>query len=206
MHWVAAVAMVALCVLLERTWVLVVRENAGGHVLFRAVRGRILLQDTQGALQLCSGRGAVAQVMRAGLMAGVDRHRARRAVRETQLACMPRLTHRIGALSSLASLAALCGLLGTVEGMVGGTHCIATASANQRSAAVGMQVANALNTTGFVILVALALLGAAIVLRARRDRLVSEIELYGAAVVNLVGVATEPDALAPVHVYRGLTP
>lgn len=206
MHWVAVVAVLGMAVLVERVWVLGVRERSGGRTLFLRVRGRLLLEDTQGALQLCAGPGAVARVMHAGLMAGVDRTRAQGRVREVQLGCMPRLTQRIGVLSSLAGLAALCGLLGTIDGMTGGTHCVATVSADQRAAALAMEIAAALNTTGFGILVAIVLRSAALFLQTRRDRLVCEIELYGAAVVNLVGIVTEPHERTHASLYRGVTP
>ena len=202
MHAITLVAAVGTLVVLERIWTLFVRERARAAPLFEAVAQRWNAGDSQGALQLCRGRAAVAGVLFAGLMSGVDQARTQAAVREALGSSLPRVSGRVRLVVALAGLAAMCGLLGTVMGMMDGTTCIATVSAEERAKGLAAALSLSLHTTGFGIAVAIALRAAAMVLRSRRDRVVADCELYGARVVQLVSRAAEPRPSARLAPYR----
>ena len=203
MHCIALTALIGGCVVLERAAVLLFRYDVNARRLWARVQGRMLAGDSAGALRMCTARSsAVARVVHAGLMAGVDRWRAEGAVRETVLEIKPALFRRVTLLSSLASIAMLLGLLGTIFGMIGGFHCAATVSADQRATALAKSISLTINTTGFGLLVAIPLLAAQIWLRALRDRLAADLELFGARVVNLVCTMTDPAPLEPGSPYR----
>jgi biopolymer transport protein ExbB/TolQ len=131
MHWIAVVAGVGLLVCAERVWTLVLCQRLDAAGLFRGVEDRLLHSDTELAVGLCDGRSAVAEVVRAGLMASTDRTRARMAVSEVQEAWVSLLTRRIPTIGSLASIAALVGLLGTVDGFIVGSTSVSTVTAVQ---------------------------------------------------------------------------
>ncbi|MBL4688952.1 MAG: MotA/TolQ/ExbB proton channel family protein [Nannocystaceae bacterium] len=195
MHVILMIAIVGAAVVAERAWQLLIRCNVDAGRLLSGVQALMFVGDTAGALRLCSIRpSAAARVIRAGVVAGIDRWRAEAAVREAQMQVMPVLTRRIASLSSLASLAMLVGLLGTIFGLVQGFRCGGGAhlSAEHRSAALAQSISIAINTTGFGILVAAALLSARLWLATVRDRLVADVALVGAKVMNLVTGLNEP--------------
>jgi biopolymer transport protein ExbB len=141
--------------------------------------------------------------MRAGLMAGIDRWRAQGAVQEEQLEVLPVLQRRIPLLSSLASIAMLIGLLGTIAGLIGGFHCGGAAvNADQRAVALAKSISIAINTTGFGLLVSIVLLSARVWLQSLSEGLVADVALYGARIVNLVTLATEPAPATTGTPYR----
>ena len=194
MHAILAVAVVGFVLVLERFWRLWAGQRVDVRRLMALVQGRVLAGDTRAALRLVpKSRSYIRRVVRAGLMAGVASHRAEAAVHEERLIVEPQLTKWLPTLSSLAGLAMLIGLLGTIFGMIGGFHCgMATVSADQRAAALAKQIAIAIHTTGFGILVGVGLLSARLLLQIRADSLARDVALCGARVVNLVRVAVEP--------------
>ena len=203
MHAILAVAAIGFALVLERFWRLWVGQRVDVRRLMALVQGRILAGDTTAALRLVpESRSYIRRVVRAGLMAGVASHRAEAAVHEERLLVEPQLTRWLPTLSSLASLAMLIGLLGTIFGMIGGFQCsMANVTVAQRSAALSMQIAIAIHTTGFGILVGVGLLSARLFLQIRADSLARDVALCGARVVNLVRVAVEPVPL-PSSPYR----
>lgn len=198
MHAILAVAVVGFAVVLERFWRLWAGQRVDMRRLMALVQGRILAGDTKAALRLVpESRSYIRRVVRAGLMAGVASHRAEAAVHEERLLVEPQLTRWLPTLSSLANLAMFIGLLGTIFGMIGGFHCGGTmTTAAQRSAALSKQIAIAIHTTGFGILVGVGLLSARLFLQLRADSLARDVALCGARVVNLVRVAVEPVPLS----------
>ena len=193
MHAILAVAIVGFVLVIERYWRLWAGQRVDVRRLMALVQGRILAGDTKAALRLVpESRSYVRRVVRAGLMAGVATHRAEAAVHEERLCVEPQLRRWLPTLSSLATIAMLIGLLGTIFGMIGGFCTPATVSADQRAAALSKEIAIAIHTTGFGILVGVTLLSARLFLQTRSDNLARDVALCGARVVNLVRVAAEP--------------
>jgi biopolymer transport protein ExbB len=152
--------------------------------------------DTAGALRLCAAqRSPVERVLFAGLMACVDRRRAEIAMHEARVAVEPLLRRRLSVLSTLASLACLVGLLGTIDGLIGGFHCVATISATQRSASIARELGIAMNTSAFGILVAVLLLCAKVVLVNASEKLAADLASCSARFLDVVGVVREPPPL-----------
>jgi len=202
MHVILALAVLGTLIVLERGWQLRVGQKVDARRLMARVQGRLLAGDTAGALGLCPpGRSHVLCVVRAGLMAGVDPLRAEAAVDEQRLYIVPRLRAGLPTLSAIAGLAMLVGLLGTVMGLIGGFTCAGyTLSAEARAATLAMSIGIAVHTSGFGIMVGVSLLSARLLLTSRCDRLVADVELCGAKVVNLIRIVREPSrAKAPPY-------
>ncbi|MEM9461311.1 MAG: MotA/TolQ/ExbB proton channel family protein [Myxococcota bacterium] len=194
MHGILAMAVIGLGLVLERSWRLVVGQNVNVRRLMPRVQSRLLAGDTAGALRLCtSSRSVVHRVIRAGLMEGVDPERAAAAVREEQRGLEPGLRRWIPALSSIASIAMMIGLLGTILSLIGGFRCgIASVSAAQRAAALANEISIAVHTTGFGILVGILMLSARLWLVHTCEKLLADMALCGAKVVNLIRIVREP--------------
>lgn len=192
MHAILLIGVIGFAVVLERCCRLRIGLSTNVPKLMALVQGRILSGDNAAALRLCEGRCHIERVVRAGLMAGVDPERAQVAVEEEQLLIVPSLRRFLPTLATLASLAMLVGLLGTIFGMTSGFGCMVTVSADQRSAALARSISIAVHSTGFGILVGILLLSARLVLHTIAERLVAEVALCGAKVVNLIRVAQEP--------------
>jgi biopolymer transport protein ExbB len=193
MHVILAFAVVGMLIVLERGWKLLVGQNVDAGRLMGLVQARLLAGDTAGALSLCPhGRSHVLGVVRVGLMAGVDPLRAEAAVQEQRLYIVPRLRAGLPTLSAIAGLAMLVGLLGTVMGLTSGFTCVAYTTAAQRAAALAESLGIAVHTSGFGIMVGVLLLSARLWLSSLSDRLVANVELCGAKVVNLIRIVRTP--------------
>jgi biopolymer transport protein ExbB len=73
---------------------------------------------------------------------------------------------------------------------------VATTSAAQRAAALAESIGIAVHTSGFGIMVGVLLLSARLWLSSLSDRLVANVELCGAKVVNLIRVVRTPSQRA----------
>lgn len=195
MHAILAMAVLGLALVLERSWRLVVGQNVDVRRLMPRVQSCLLAGDTAGALRLCPpSRSVVHRVIRAGLMEGVDPERAAAAVREEQRCLEPGLRRWLPALSSIASIAMMIGLLGTILSLIGGFHQCAMAymSAAQRAAALAKGISIAIHTTGFGILVGILMLSARLWLVHTCEKLLADMALCGAKVVNLIRIVRAP--------------
>jgi biopolymer transport protein ExbB len=193
MHVILAFGILGIAIIVERCWRLYVGQRIDARRLMYVVQSQLLAGDTAGALRSCPpGRSVVSRIARAGLMEGVDPQRAEAAVREERLYLEPRLRKRLVTLGALANLSMLVGLLGTIEGLIGGFQCGAFPSAAARAAALADSIGIAVHTTGFGILVGIVLLSARVFLVSSCDKLVADVVLCGAKVVNLIRIIREP--------------
>jgi biopolymer transport protein ExbB/TolQ len=193
MHAIFAIGCVGFAVAIEGAWSLLVRLDGDARRLRSVVESRFVDGDTKGAVQACVGRSsAVARILRAGLMASVDRDRTRAAVREAQLQIEVLVRRRLPMLSTLAGLAILVGLLGTVFGLISGFSCPVTVSADQRAAALARSLGIAVHTTGFGLLVAIPLLVARLVVFTAAEKIKGDVAHTGAWIVDLVAHVRAP--------------
>ncbi len=192
MHVILGLGIIGLVIIIERTWRLMIGQRIDVRRLMSAVQDHLFAGDTEGALRMCPpGRSVVLRVVRAGLRAGVDPMRTEAAIREQRLLYEPGLRKRLPTLSTIANLAMLVGLLGTIFGLIGGFRC-GIVSAAERQAALAHEIAIAVHTSGFGILVGVMLLSARLVLVNVAEKLVADVALCGAKVVNLIRIIRSP--------------
>src|SRR5690606_25138756 len=102
----------------------------------------------------------LSNIIRAGLMAvmnGKGPEEVQTAMDAVALREVPRLGRRIDLLSALANVAVLMGLLGTVSGMTAGFAAVATLPPAEKATVLAGSIAEALNATGFGLLVSIVL-------------------------------------------------
>jgi biopolymer transport protein ExbB len=79
------------------------------------------------------------------------------AMDATALREIPRLSRRIDLLSALANVAVLLGLLGTVSGMIAAFAAVANLPPADKAKVLSSSISEALNATGFGLLVSIVL-------------------------------------------------
>lgn len=194
MHVILGLGVLGLAIVIERCWQLYGGQRLDVRRLMDTVQRRLFAGDMAGALRSCpAGRSVVVHIVRAGLMAGVDPQRTEAAIREERLYLEPRLRKRLLTLGAIANLAMLVGLLGTIFGMIQGfSSCTFVVSAEARAASLAHGIGIAIHTTGFGILVGIVLLSARLMLAHACEKLVADVAVCGARVVNLIRIIREP--------------
>ena len=117
MHYVLAAALVGLAIVLERTYVVVVRAKTNARLFIERVISLVRADKIEEAIRLCAAsRTAVADIalllLRSRTHDEEDLHNVARAA---ELSVAPRLTKRLRYLPSLGAAAVLIGVAGTLH-------------------------------------------------------------------------------------------
>jgi biopolymer transport protein ExbB/TolQ len=99
---------------------------------------------------------------------------------------MPIVEKRTGSLQALANIATLLGLLGTVIGLILAFASLKTVAPDQRQEALGVNIALAMNTTAFGLIVAIPAIAAYTFLAGITKKISNEIDLYSLKLENLL--------------------
>jgi biopolymer transport protein ExbB len=180
----AAVALAALIVVLERSIVLAMARPRAARIEAEVIR-RLLAGDADGAALAC-GRipGPVARALEAGLGARAGGKAAvEEAIQAAALRALPRLERFLAGLSACVAVAPLLGLLGTVTGMIY-TFNVITVYGTGDPRLLSGGISEALITTEVGLAIAIPGMLAHHLLLGRVDRTVSAIETLGAAMGN----------------------
>jgi biopolymer transport protein ExbB len=186
-------SVLAVAVMIER-WRALAAAETGVEGLMDGVRERLLDGRVEEALRLCEGaRGPVAAVLAGGLrMFRQSLHRddaaahVERAMEELALREVPRLQRRLGVLDTIITVAPLLGLLGTVTGMMGSFHVLASREGLSQPTAITGGVAEALIATATGLGIAIVTLVAYNVLCEKVKAITSEIEVRATQLLNIL--------------------
>jgi biopolymer transport protein ExbB len=186
-------SVLAVAVMIER-WRALAAAETGVEGLMEGVRERLLDGRVEEALRLCEGaRGPVATVLAGGLrMFRQSLHRddaaahVERAMEELALREVPRLQRRLGVLDTIITVAPLLGLLGTVTGMMGSFHVLASREGLSQPTAITGGVAEALIATATGLGIAIVTLVAYNVLCEKVKAITSEIEVRATQLLNIL--------------------
>ena len=181
---IAGVALFALLLILERV-IYLARKGIFTTRTAEEIVGLVRAEKYDEALELCEAKNApVTSALSACLRnRGQSAEVIEDAVQEAVLNQLPKLERFLPTIAMLASVAPLLGLLGTVTGMIITFEMIATlGSGNPRIMAGG--ISQALITTAAGLVVAIPILLTHSFLAGRVDRLVSDMERFGAVLLN----------------------
>ena len=108
------------------------------------------------------------------------------AVEEATLEVIPFIQKRTSTLQAVANIATMLGLLGTIIGMIGAFNALASVAADKRQEALGLNIAIAMNTTAFGLIVAIPCIAAHVFLTNVTKKIIDEIDQHSVKLENLL--------------------
>jgi len=189
MHSILLTAILALAIVIERFIFLFFRYNINARAFMAQVQKLVMGNNIDRAIKLCNAapNAALARVVKAGLTrANKGEREIHNALEEATLDVIPLVQKRTGNLQAVANIATMLGLLGTVIGLIGAFQDLATVSADKRQEALGRNIALAMNTTAFGLIVAIPCLFAYIFLANVSKKIIDEIDQYSVKLENLL--------------------
>lgn len=194
-HWyvmvpIAVTSGIGIALVLERLITLKSASNVDKDELLKVVQSYCLQGNLQQAIAVVSQtKGPLASIIRAGLIAAANNQseeEVQTAMDAVALREVPRLTRWIDVLSGLANVAVLLGLVGTVTGMIGAFSAVGNLPPAEKAKVLSASIAEALNATGFGILVSIILFAAWTVLTAWSSKIVDDIHESSVTVLNFI--------------------
>lgn len=168
-HWYVMLP-IALCsaagvaIVVERALTLKSASSVDKDELLKFIQAYCIQGKIQSAISVVSQtKDPLSNIVRAGLFAvsnGSTPEEIQTAMDAVALREIPRLGRRIELLSALANVAVLLGLLGTVSGMIAAFGAVGSLPPAEKAKVLASSIAEALNATGFGLLVSIILFAA----------------------------------------------
>jgi len=165
-HWyimlpIAACSAGGIAIVVERILTLRAASQVDKDEMLNFVQSYCVQGQVQKAVNVVAqNKGPLSNIVRSGLtsvMNGKSPEEVQTAMDAVALREIPRLSRRIEMLSALANVAVLLGLLGTVSGMIAAFGAVATLPPAEKAQVLASSIAEALNATGFGLLVSIVL-------------------------------------------------
>jgi len=176
---IGILSLLVLAVIIERSYYLLVVQNADTKTLSLDVRKAVQAGDIDQAIKVCDAlpKSAVARVLKRGLEhANGSEDEIRGSLEEATMEIVPEVQTRSNTLAGLASLATLLGLLGTVMGLIEAFTVVADAPPDQKSVLLTKAISVAMNCTAFGLIVAIPALFGQLLLSGTAKSIVGEID------------------------------
>jgi len=187
-----ACSIISVAVMIERYMRL--RDAAGDSAgLMSRVENHLTLGKYREAVQACERAGTpVGSMLASGLTcAQGDAKSAEQCMEEHAIKMTPEVFKRLSILDTIITIAPLLGLLGTVTGMIRSFNVISTKSGIGTPMAITGGVAEALIATATGLAIAIVTLVAYNYLTEKAKAVVSDMEIHGTRLVNILTSGTE---------------
>lgn len=178
-------SIVSLAVMIER-YLSIGRAKGDSRRLFEQVEKHVRMGKYTDAARACENHGtALGKMLAAGLRCP-DGRQAQGCMEEEALKASTDLHKRLSSLDTIITIAPLLGLLGTVTGMIRAFHVISSQSGLGTPTAITGGVAEALIATATGLAIAIATVIGYNNLIERAKGVVSDMEIYGTRLVNIM--------------------
>ncbi len=187
-----ACSVISVAVMIER-FIRLRQAGAAPDELMERIEKCLALGKGSEAVNLCRTVGTpLAEMLARGIECrGMGSRQAERCMEEYALKMTPALFNRLPILDTIITIAPLLGLLGTVTGMIRSFHVISTKSGLGTPTAITGGVAEALIATATGLAIAIATLIGYNYLTEKAKGLVSDMEVYGTRLVNILSAGEE---------------
>lgn len=199
-HWyimfpIAACSAAGIAIVVERALVLSSAGAVDKDELLNFIHSYCMQGQIQKAISTVSqSKGPLSNIIRAGLVTvsnGKSPEEVQTAMDAVALREIPRLSRRIDTLSALANVAVLLGLLGTVSGMIAAFGAVANLPPADKARVLASSIAEALNATGFGLLVSIVLFAAWGWLSGWSMRVIDDVHEASVSTLNFILVNKE---------------
>lgn len=194
-HWyimfpIAICSAVGIAIVVERALTLKAASAINKDELLKFIQAYCIHGQLNSAISAVSqNKSPLSNIVRAGLVSVANGHGAEEvqtAMDAVALNEIPRLSRRIDLLSALANVAVLLGLLGTVTGMIAAFGAVATLPPAEKAKVLASSIAEALNATGFGLLVSIILFAAWGWLVSWANRVTDDVHEASVATLNFI--------------------
>lgn len=201
-HWyimvpIAACSAAGVAIVVERGITLKAASGVDKDELLNFIQSYCMQGNVQKAITAVSqNKNPLANIIRAGLTSvvnGKSPEEVQTAMDAVALREIPRLSRWIDMLSALANVAVLLGLLGTVSGMIAAFAAVANLPPAEKAQVLASSIAEALNATGFGLLVSIVLFAFWGGLNAWSQRVIDDV--HEASVTTLNFILTNKDKI-----------
>jgi biopolymer transport protein ExbB len=194
-HWyimfpIAACSAAGIAIVVERAITLKAAASVDKDELLNFIQSYCIQGDLQKAISAVSqSKGPLSNIVRAGLVSvanGNGPEVVQTAMDAVALREIPRLARRIDLLSALANVAVLLGLLGTVSGMIAAFGAVANLPPADKAKVLASSIAEALNATGFGLMVSIVLFAAWGWLNSWSSKVIDDVHEASVATLNFI--------------------
>jgi biopolymer transport protein ExbB len=192
MVFVLCISIASVILIVERFLALRIRYHIDGRALFNEVKKYLAANDQRRALEVCRQYPNVplAQILAAGIQHMDHTIEEIDVAMESEILYhVPRINERLQYLPSLANTATLVGLLGTITGLIiafNGSSGAPTIGGLTKEQALAHGISFAMYTTAFALMVAIPTVLAAMVLGAKANKLIDDVDHYASALKHLL--------------------
>lgn len=194
-HWyimgpIAVSSAVGFAIVVERALTLSAANAVDKDELLKVIQSYCMQGRLKDAINVVSqSKGPLPNIVRAGLIAvssNKSPEEIQTAMDAVSLREIPRLGRRIDLLSALANIAVLLGLLGTVTGMIAAFGAVANLGPADKARVLASSIAEALNATGFGLLVSIVLFAAWGWLNSYSSQIVDDVHEASVSTLNFI--------------------
>ncbi|MGE0526371.1 MAG: MotA/TolQ/ExbB proton channel family protein [Bdellovibrionales bacterium] len=194
-HWyimfpIAASSAIGVAIVIERALTLSAASAVNKDDLLKVIQTLCMQGRLQQAISVVSqSKGPLPNIVRAGLVSVSNQktpEEIQTAMDAVALREIPRLGRRIELLSALANIAVLLGLLGTVSGMIAAFGAVANLPPAEKAQVLASSIAEALNATGFGLLVSIVLFAAWGWLSSYSSKIIDDVHEASVTTLNFI--------------------
>jgi biopolymer transport protein ExbB len=166
------------------------RNDIKNNKLFDLVKGNVLKNDVEAAINLCSNSKAVLpKILRSGLKrANEERQLVEDALSTSIMEHAPPITYHLSYISLAANISTLIGLLGTIQGLIISFSGVAGADPGEKARILAEGIAKAMNTTAFGLISAITIMVLHTILTNKAIRINDKIDEISGKLLDLLSI------------------